>query len=84
MLTKLVFLFNSFADNALFDASQYEFFGQHAMEEVELGGLENDEDDIQLFGSVDDEYQLFEREEVTIYPLWSCVQYAVEEVYWCP
>ncbi|KAL6347377.1 hypothetical protein AAG906_018471 [Vitis piasezkii] len=56
------FPFNSFADGALFDASQYEFFGQHAVEEVELGGLEN-EDNIPVFGSVDDEYQLFEREE---------------------
>lgn len=41
------------------------------MEEVELGGLENDEGDIPVFGSVDDEYQLFEREEVNIFPLWS-------------
>lgn len=52
----------SSSDGALFDASQYEFFGQHAVEEVELGGLEN-EDNIPVFGSVDDEYQLFEREE---------------------
>lgn len=65
------FPFNSFADGALFDASQYEFFGQHAVEEVELGGLEN-EDNIPVFGSVDDEYQLFEREEVNIFPLRSC------------
>ncbi|KAL6347305.1 hypothetical protein AAG906_013741 [Vitis piasezkii] len=53
----------SSSDGALFDASQYEFFGQHAVEEVELGGLEN-EDNIPVFGSVDDEYQLFERESV--------------------
>ncbi|CBI34052.3 unnamed protein product, partial [Vitis vinifera] len=52
----------SSSDGALFDASQYEFFGQHAVEEVELGGLENEEN-IPVFGSVDDEYQLFEREE---------------------
>ena len=66
------FPFNSLADSKLFDASQYEFFGQHAVEGVELGGLENDKDDIPVFGSVDDEYQLFEREEVYIFPLWSC------------
>ncbi|XVE72365.1 hypothetical protein DITRI_Ditri11bG0033600 [Diplodiscus trichospermus] len=52
------------SDNALFDASQYEFFGQNAMEEMELGGLE-DEEDACVFASVeDDEYHLFDRGEV--------------------
>lgn len=49
--------------NALFDASRYEFFGQNAGDEVELGGLEEEEDAKTLFGSVDTEYHLFEREE---------------------
>lgn len=34
LIAKLV---NDFANNALFDASQYEFFRQNAMEDVELG-----------------------------------------------
>ncbi|XP_020599763.1 protein PAT1 homolog 1-like [Phalaenopsis equestris] len=32
------------ADNACFDSSQYAFFGKDAVEEVELGGVEDDED----------------------------------------
>ncbi|CAL5328494.1 unnamed protein product [Camellia sinensis] len=46
--------------NALFNASQYAFFGQEAVEEVELGGLE---DDIPVIGYGDDEYHLFDKEE---------------------
>lgn len=48
--------------NALFDASQYEFFGQNVVQEVELGGLE-DGDNGPAFGPADDEYHLFDREE---------------------
>ncbi|CAN1259810.1 Protein PAT1 homolog 1 [Linum perenne] len=44
-----------------FDASQYEFFGQHAGQGVELSGLEEDLNPV--FGSVDDEYRLFDRDE---------------------
>ncbi|KAF5956639.1 hypothetical protein HYC85_003864 [Camellia sinensis] len=47
-------------ENALFNASQYAFFGQEAVEEVELGGLE---DDIPVIGYGDDEYHLFDKEE---------------------
>ncbi|XP_057790775.1 protein PAT1 homolog 1-like [Salvia miltiorrhiza] len=44
--------FNDFTDfssssasgSAMFDASQYAFFGKEAMDEVELGGLEDDEE----------------------------------------
>ncbi|KAA3474678.1 protein PAT1-like protein 1-like isoform X2 [Gossypium australe] len=55
----------SSSDNALFDASQYEFFGQNAMEEVELGGLEDDEQNAPVFASPeDDEYHLFDKGEV--------------------
>lgn len=32
-------------DNTRFDASQYDFFGRDAVEEVELGGLEGDGDE---------------------------------------
>ncbi|KAL5977300.1 hypothetical protein ACLOJK_021646 [Asimina triloba] len=52
--------------NARFDASQYAFFGQEVLEEVELGGLEDDEDDAARVGIEDDDYQfssLGDREE---------------------
>lgn len=56
---------SSSSGNALFDASQYEFFGQRVVEEVELKGLEdeNNGDDFPLFKSADDEYRLFEKED---------------------
>ncbi|XP_038699965.1 protein PAT1 homolog 1-like isoform X2 [Tripterygium wilfordii] len=49
--------------DALFDATQYAFFGQDAMEEVDLGGLDDDGDD-PVFGSVnDDDFSLFDKDE---------------------
>ncbi|XP_044465530.1 protein PAT1 homolog 1-like [Mangifera indica] len=54
---------SSSTGNTLFDASQYEFFGQNVGEEVELGGLEDDRDGSPVFGSVDDEYHLFDKGE---------------------
>ncbi|PIA37789.1 hypothetical protein AQUCO_03000370v1 [Aquilegia coerulea] len=48
--------------SALFDASQYAFFGKDVVEEVELGGLEED-DGTHLVGFDDEEYRLSEREE---------------------
>ncbi|KAG7988453.1 hypothetical protein I3843_03G189300 [Carya illinoinensis] len=60
--------FKDFAEdssgNAVFDASQYEFFGHNAVEGVELGGLEDNRDNGPAFGPADDEYHLFDREEV--------------------
>ena len=56
--------FTGYAGNAFFDASQYAFFGQENMEEVELGGLEDEEDDTPVVGYGDDEYHLFDKEEV--------------------
>ncbi|XP_052181153.1 protein PAT1 homolog 1-like [Diospyros lotus] len=50
-------------ENALFDASQYAFFGQEDVEEVELGGLDEEEDGIPVVGYGDDEYHLFDKEE---------------------
>ncbi|KMT20240.1 hypothetical protein BVRB_1g002440 [Beta vulgaris subsp. vulgaris] len=41
--------------DGLFDASQYEFFGNHIVEEVELGGLDEDEDI--LVPGIEDDYQ---------------------------
>ncbi|KAK4779117.1 hypothetical protein SAY86_006645 [Trapa natans] len=50
-------------DNTLFDASQYEFFGQTLAEDIGSGCLENVEEDVSTFGAGDDEYHLFERTE---------------------
>ena len=51
------------ADDKLFDASQYAFFGRPTTEKVEFGCLEEDEDNPST-GVPDDEYHLFDREEV--------------------
>ncbi|KAF2595295.1 hypothetical protein F2Q70_00045703 [Brassica cretica] len=44
------------ADNpsgdSMFDASQYAFFGNNVVEEVELGGLEEEEDEILSFNGI--------------------------------
>ncbi|GAB4854773.1 hypothetical protein Ancab_023358 [Ancistrocladus abbreviatus] len=45
-------------DNAVFDASQYAFFGNDFVEEVELGGLEDEEEDIPAVRFDDEEYPL--------------------------
>lgn len=50
--------------NALFDASQYAFFGQDTVDEVELGGLGDEQDSLPVLGYGDDEYHLFDKEEV--------------------
>ncbi|XP_043699733.1 protein PAT1 homolog [Telopea speciosissima] len=49
--------------NALFDASQYAFFGKDVLEEVELGGLEDGDGNISFAGIEDEEYRLSDREE---------------------
>ncbi|KAM1120720.1 hypothetical protein ACFX19_002527 [Malus domestica] len=53
----------SSSENKLFDASQYEFFGRNLVDEVELGGLDDQEDKKPLSGPIDNEYHLFEKEE---------------------
>ncbi|KAJ4726632.1 protein PAT1-like 1-like [Melia azedarach] len=52
---------NSTGD-AVFDASQYAFFGKDVVEEVELGGLEDEEDNIAA-SAFDEEEFLFDKEE---------------------
>lgn len=65
------------ADSGVFNASQYAFFGRDIAEEIELGGLEDEEvrEDASSsgvpvaggFGGGDDEiheYHLFEKDEV--------------------
>lgn len=62
--------FVRYADSALFDASQYAFFGQDIGEEVELGGLEEEGNSCVPvvdggFGDDDThQYHLFEKDEV--------------------
>lgn len=53
------------AGDAVFDASQYEFFGGDVVEEVELGGLEDDEDDLAPGGFEEEEFQS-DKEEVAV------------------
>ena len=52
-----------YAGGTVFDASQYAFFGNEVLEEVELGGLEDEEEDLPASKFEDEEYQL-EQEEV--------------------
>ncbi|GAB2285049.1 hypothetical protein Dimus_019505 [Dionaea muscipula] len=54
---------SSFSGDALFDASQYAFFGNNVAEDVELGGLEDEEDGITLDELDGDEYHLFDKDE---------------------
>ncbi|CAF2060467.1 hypothetical protein Bca4012_100312 [Brassica carinata] len=53
---------NPTTGDSLFDASQYAFFGNHVVEEVELGGLE-EEDEILSFNGIGDGFS-FDKEEV--------------------
>ncbi|KAL1133628.1 hypothetical protein V6Z11_A12G052700 [Gossypium hirsutum] len=47
---------------AVFDASQYAFFGNDVLEEVELGGLDDEDEDLPAAG-LDEEEFLFDQEE---------------------
>ncbi|CAI9088053.1 OLC1v1022285C1 [Oldenlandia corymbosa var. corymbosa] len=53
------------AGSEVFDASQYAFFGNDVVEEVELGGLEDEDDVIPPVGLGDEEYPL-DRDEADI------------------
>lgn len=60
VVVTLVAVFVSADQNsALFDASQYDFFGKN-LDEMSLGGLDNDDEVI----GPDDEYHLFDKAEV--------------------
>lgn len=52
-------------NSTLFDASQYEFFGQ-SLEEVELGGLYDDADSVLGHADDGDGYHLFDKREVIL------------------
>ena len=51
----------------MFDASQYAFFGNDEVEEVELGGLE-EEDEILSFNGIGDGFS-FDKEEVIFHSI---------------
>ncbi|KAL6553332.1 hypothetical protein OROGR_007174 [Orobanche gracilis] len=53
---------NPTGNNAVFDASQYEFFGGDVVDEVELGGLEDEEDDLAPAGFEEEEFHLDKEE----------------------
>lgn len=53
-------------EGTVFDASQYAFFGNDAVKEVELGGLEDEEDEFPPVGLDDEEY-LLDREEAAVF-----------------
>ncbi|KAJ8564597.1 hypothetical protein K7X08_001057 [Anisodus acutangulus] len=60
---------SSISDGALFDASQYAFFGRDITGEVELGGLDDEKDNSDLAVRGDDEiqeYHLFEKDEGSV------------------
>jgi hypothetical protein len=44
----------SYADDTRFDASQYAFFGNSVLEEIELGGFEDDNSSNAAFAGLDD------------------------------
>ena len=52
----------------MFDASQYAFFGNDVVEEVELGGLE-EEDEILSLNGIGEGFS-FGKEEVSLTLLW--------------
>jgi len=56
------FFFFLWAEGAVFDASQYAFFGKDHVEEVELGGLEDGEE--LPAADFEEEEFLFDRQEV--------------------
>ncbi|KAL1346174.1 hypothetical protein HN51_019897 [Arachis hypogaea] len=51
------------SENAVFDASQYDFFGKDFVEEVELGGLEDEDGELPPVGFDEEEEIFFNREE---------------------
>lgn len=53
--------------NSVFDASQYAFFGSHVVEEVELGGLDDEEEDGFPLPGIGEDFA-FDKEEVIIIP----------------
>lgn len=60
-------IFYCYADGALFDASQYAFFGKDVAEEVELGGLDDVNDYIPSVTFNEEEF--FHNEEEVVFSI---------------
>lgn len=60
------------ADSLLFDASQYAFFNKGGMEEVELGGLEDD--DYSLGLEEESKFPSLGDKEVSQFLLYGCLK----------
>lgn len=59
-----------FAGGAVFDASQYAFFGKNVVEEVELGGLEDEDGGLPPVDLNEEEFFFnVNREEVSYQPM---------------
>lgn len=66
------------AGDAVFDASQYAFFGKDSVEEVELGGL--DEEDAPV--GFDEEEFLYDREQVKPFSSLIFMTIALEQLFY--
>ncbi|TYG79828.1 hypothetical protein ES288_D02G168300v1 [Gossypium darwinii] len=67
---------------AVFDASQYAFFGNDVLEEVELRGLDDEDEDLPAAG-LDEEEFLFDQEEVNILVSFSFFPVSIVLVSFC-
>lgn len=52
-----------FIGAGVFDASQYDFFGSHVVEEVELGGLEDEDEEELPVAGIEEDFA-FDKDEV--------------------
>lgn len=68
-------IFFWYTEGAVFDASQYAFFGKDVTEEVELGGLDDERVHVPAVDSNQDDFFL-NRQEVIFwsYPIFSSFQ----------
>lgn len=62
-------VFFSSAEGEVFDASQYAFFGKNVAEEVELGGLEDEDEYKAMLGVEFNEEDLFLNKEEVLFSL---------------
>lgn len=62
--------FFSHAESELFDASQYAFFGKDVTEEVELGGLEDEDGYMRVHTAEFIEEDFFHNKKEVIFQFW--------------
>lgn len=61
-----IILKSSYADDTRFDASQYAFFGNNVLEDIELGGFEDDNDSNAAFTGLDDVERPLSSQEIAL------------------